>query len=192
MNNNVKTQYFVESLQGFRLEDVPQLHKVILAPPPPLSFHPLNDILGCVPASQRNLISPHVEYIWLEKLDHITVNPFKNVIQLLISRVELPAGRLDAKARPRLRVEASNHPCILPPFADMSRGVEFRQDANSPNPGVLYHQEDVFGGVDFLGGVRPESCEVGVGFGYEREALGVGYVPVEGVQFAGSHGVDGS
>jgi len=80
----------------------------------------------------------------------------------------------------------------LPSLANVRGCIEFRQDSDTADQGVVDNLLDHFGCVNLGGRVTAVLSKLGPCFTDVREALGVGDMPMERVQFGHSHTVDRS
>ena len=78
----------------------------------------------------------------------------------------------------------------LPAGASVRRRVDLDEDSDAAYPRVVGQILDVVGRVDLVPAVRPPPGHLRELGRVEGEALGIGYVPVEGVQLGRRHPVD--
>lgn len=183
-----------QPLIGSFLKQIPQFVEARLRNIPSFREHKIGYDWRRFPAVDVHFVTAHVKYIRLKILHHVSVNSLENFVNPVASGVQLTAGWLDAVALPGFLAETDRRIVSdpLPTLAYVSRRIEFREHTNAVHETVIDDFADILLGVDLPGCVSPVLRHIRPGSADVREAVRIGYMPVEGIQFRHSHGLDRS
>merc|ERR1712172_155881 len=132
----------------------------------------------------------------VSKRERVLVQLAQHLVDVLVGRVQLAAGRLHAIILPGLLIHTHSQLAKtlllpeLPAIAHMGRGIKLREDSYSSDLGIADNLPDVLRCVHLARAVGTMQSKLGNSPRVEGEAVGVSDVPVEHVQLVVTHSPD--